>query len=118
MDALELNHRDMDNYVFISVTNRDKKWTDSGVRKTMERINKALNTNVTCHSFRRYAATELSRQGYPIERIMRYLGHNSPRTTEVYIDRYCSDNTADCVETLDFINSNPTYPRDVSEPIC
>lgn len=87
-------------YLFISSTKRGKPWTASGVRKSMERLSKELKFKLTCHAFRRFAATTLAEQNVQLEKIMQLLGHTSMRTTLTYIQT-CSPRLLDsCTNAL------------------
>ncbi|PCI24159.1 hypothetical protein COB57_05615 [Candidatus Peregrinibacteria bacterium] len=96
----EINRLD-EPYLFISATTKGNPWTESGVRKTMNRLSQKLGFPIQSHAFRRYVATSLAEQGKPIEKIMQYLGHTSIRTTLIYINSCSSKLLDSCMDSME-----------------
>lgn len=88
-------------WLFISITQKNKPWTYSGVRKSLARISQKVGFQITTHSFRRFVATTLAEQKTPIEKIMQYIGHNNIKTTMRYINSLSPELTKECMTTLD-----------------
>lgn len=57
------------------------------MKKLIERVNEGakLENKITCYSFRRNVATSLFRNGMPLERISKQLGHSRTATTMRYV---------------------------------
>jgi integrase/recombinase XerD len=61
-----------------------------------------VNKVVSCHSFRRYMATQLIRQGMSEFRVQKILGHKSVNTTLIYSKIV----TQDCLQDYNRIMNN------------
>jgi len=51
----------------------------------------AFNPKISCHSLRHAAATHMLKRGANILYIQQFLGHNSPKTTQIYTRLYPKD---------------------------
>jgi integrase len=73
----------------------------------MERLSNELGTKIVCHGFRRYVATTLYEQGFPLEKVQYQLGHTCQKTTLAYINSQSSKPHKMAVFTIDkLINSS------------
>ena len=71
-------------YVF--TTKFDGCYTTGGLRDVTVKLTERCGFRVHPHRFRRTLATDLARQGMPIQEIQKLLGHSSISTTQGYID--------------------------------
>jgi len=51
----------------------------------------AFNPKISCHSLRHAAATHMLKRGANILYIQQFLGHSSPKTTQIYTRLYPKD---------------------------
>lgn len=62
--------------LFAHIRGPEKKMTKDGIGRIIKNLkNKAAVKNLTCHSFRRFYATELRKRNVPIQMIANSLGH-------------------------------------------
>lgn len=72
---------------YIFATNKSGKVSPGYARLLIANLVKELgwNKNVTCHTFRHSFATNLLKKEVDLFKIQKLLGHNSLRTTEIYL---------------------------------
>ena len=74
--------------LFISMSSREG-WKTSGLQQLFKNISKEIGFRVTAYGFRRFIASQMSRNGIARDDLSRYLGHNRFTTTDRYIARDC-----------------------------
>ena len=74
--------------LFISMSSREG-WKSSGLQNLFKKITKEIGFRVTAYGFRRFIASQLSRQGIQRDHLSRYMGHTRFTTTDIYIAREC-----------------------------
>lgn len=103
---IELKHylnsiRPQTNSQYFFATNKTGTFSPGYARMLIATLTKELGweKKVTCHSMRHSFATNLLRKGVDLFKIQRLLGHNSLRTTEVYL-HLVNDELGDAVNKL------------------
>ena len=74
--------------LFISMSSREG-WKTSGLQNLFKKVSKEIGFRVTAYGFRRFIASQLSRQGIQRDHLSRYMGHTRFSTTDIYIAREC-----------------------------
>ena len=74
--------------LFISMSSREG-WKTSGLQNLFKKVSKEIGFRVTAYGFRRFIASQLSRQGIQRDHLSRYMGHTRFTTTDIYIAREC-----------------------------
>ncbi len=87
--------------LFISMSSREG-WKTSGLQNLFKKVSKEIGFRVTAYGFRRFIASQLSRQGIQRDHLSRYMGHTRFTTTDIYIARECylTDNGADMMKEI------------------
>lgn len=83
--------------LFSSIRSPEHRLTKDGVENIIHKIRKAADLpNITCHTFRRYYATELRKRNVPIQMIATSLGHANLNT----INRYSLYSQEEMTDTI------------------
>jgi len=77
-----------ENPLFISMSSREG-WKSGGLQNLFKKITKEIGFRVNAYGFRRFIASQLSRQGIQRDHLSRYMGHTRFTTTDIYIAREC-----------------------------
>lgn len=89
--------KDKDAPLFAHVRGKETAMTKDGIERLLNKIKTAAGLeHITCHSFRRFYATELRRRGVNIQMIATSLGHANLNQ----INRYSLYNNAEMLETV------------------
>lgn len=78
-------HHDRAHRVSTNHTGDAMRLTRQGIERVVRRYSLLAGINVTPHSFRRYGATELLRNGADVHVVQELLGHASVATTQMYV---------------------------------
>ncbi len=72
---------------FLFKSCRNDKYSTSCVRKIIKKAGKeaGIKKNIYCHTLRHSFATHLIENGYSVSEVQFLLGHNSPKTSMMYI---------------------------------
>jgi site-specific recombinase XerD len=73
-----------DRAVFIS--KRGRRLSVCGIQFVLEEYCRAAGVQITCHQLRHAFSTRMARAKLPLASLQALLGHESPRTTQVYVD--------------------------------
>ena len=74
--------------LFVSMSSVEG-WKMRGLQALFKKVSKELGFRVTAYGFRRFIASQMSRQGIARDDLSRYLGHTRFTTTDRYIAREC-----------------------------
>jgi len=68
------------------LTRRGQAFTVRGIQERVEHYARRAGLHVTCHQLRHTCARRLAEGGMPLASLSSWLGHATPRTTQVYIE--------------------------------
>ncbi len=74
-----------DNTSALFVSSEGTRITQNGFRKAIAKRCELTGKHITPHKFRRSCATWLHSEGGSLYDVQQYLGHSSPKTTEIYL---------------------------------
>lgn len=90
-------YKDPNDYLFTHIRGKETKMTKDGVRVMLNKLKDASGVEkVTCHSFRRFYATELRKRDISIQMIASSLGHSNLNQ----INRYSLYNNSEMIDTI------------------
>lgn len=81
------NKKSIQNCGYFFVNQRGSRYTEQSIREMLKKNTKqaGIKRNITPHMFRHSFATYLIEEGVDVSCVQQILGHNSIRTTQIYI---------------------------------